>query len=181
MVSKVCHSQLSSSTLARAAHIPPWAAPVWLRVGYSLVRTAVRTRGPASTAARIPAPPAPTMTTSYRCSISIWTPSNSGNVCVERQQHVGAQHDREQHRQPEDGVQPELRRVLAGVVVDDRAHAVAAVQLGQPQQQQVPGLPERRGPALGDVVEVDPVDAAVPDQTDEEVSERQDDEDDAGE
>jgi hypothetical protein len=27
----------------------------------------VRTRGPASTAARIPAPPAPTITTSYRC------------------------------------------------------------------------------------------------------------------
>ena len=32
-VSKVCHSQLSSSTLARAAHMPPWAAPVWERVG----------------------------------------------------------------------------------------------------------------------------------------------------
>src|SRR5215218_7601627 len=30
MVSKVCHSQLSSSTLARAAHMPPWAAPVQL-------------------------------------------------------------------------------------------------------------------------------------------------------
>src|ERR1700758_545914 len=49
--------------------MPPWAAPVWLRVGYSLVRTAVRTRGPASTAARMPAPPAPTITTSYRCSL----------------------------------------------------------------------------------------------------------------
>ncbi|WP_078728299.1 hypothetical protein [Mycobacterium tuberculosis] len=36
-------------------------------MGYSLVSTAVRTRGPASTAARIPAPPAPTITTSYRC------------------------------------------------------------------------------------------------------------------
>ena len=34
--------------------MPPCAAPVWLRVGYSLVSTAVRARGPASTAARMP-------------------------------------------------------------------------------------------------------------------------------
>ena len=32
-VSKVCHSQLSSSTFASAAHMPPCAAPVWERVG----------------------------------------------------------------------------------------------------------------------------------------------------
>src|SRR4051812_19581463 len=68
IVSKVCHSQLSSSTLASAAHMPPWAAPVCERVGYSLVSTAVRARWPDSMAARIPAPPAPTMTTSY-----LWT------------------------------------------------------------------------------------------------------------
>src|SRR5215207_5647 len=67
MVSKVCHSQLSSSTLARAAHIPPWAAPVWERVGYSLVITAVRPRRELSSAARRPAPPAPTITTSKVC------------------------------------------------------------------------------------------------------------------
>src|SRR5512132_2645132 len=67
MVSKVCHSQLSSSTLARAAHMPPWAAPVWERVGYSLVITAVRARREASSAARRPAPPAPTITTSKVC------------------------------------------------------------------------------------------------------------------
>src|SRR4029453_14814318 len=67
MVSKVCHSQLSSSTFARAAHMPPWAAPVWERVGYSLVMTAVRARLEASRAARRPAPPAPTITTSKVC------------------------------------------------------------------------------------------------------------------
>src|SRR6476661_4575341 len=65
MVSKVCHSQLSSSTLARAAHMPPCAAPVCDRVGYSFVSTAVRARLPDSMAARMPAPPAPTITTSY--------------------------------------------------------------------------------------------------------------------
>src|SRR3954463_10436957 len=48
--------------------MPPWAAPVCERVGYSLVSTAVRARWPDSMAARIPAPPAPTMTTSY-----LWT------------------------------------------------------------------------------------------------------------
>ena len=41
--------------------MPPCAAPVWERVGYSLVSTAVRDRWPASRAARMPAPPAPTM------------------------------------------------------------------------------------------------------------------------
>src|SRR4029450_13041722 len=70
MVSKVCHSQLSSSTLARAAHMPPWAAPVWERVGYSLGITAVRGRRELSSAARRPAPPAPTITTSKVCC---WT------------------------------------------------------------------------------------------------------------
>ena len=45
--------------------MPPCAAPVWDRVGYSLVSTAVRLRLPDSSAARMPAPPAPTMTVSY--------------------------------------------------------------------------------------------------------------------
>ncbi len=64
MVSKVCHSQESSSTLASAAAMPPCAAPVCERVGYSFEMTAVFAPGPASMAARIPAPPAPTITTS---------------------------------------------------------------------------------------------------------------------
>ena len=44
--------------------MPPWAAPVCDRVGYSLVSTAVRACCVDSMAARMPAPPAPTMTTS---------------------------------------------------------------------------------------------------------------------
>src|SRR5207248_1436835 len=67
MVSKVCHSHESSSTLASAAHMPPWAAPVCERVGYSLVRTAVWHFPAVSMAARSPAPPAPTTTASYVC------------------------------------------------------------------------------------------------------------------
>ncbi|MEQ0575390.1 hypothetical protein ABLN97_15355 [Mycobacterium tuberculosis] len=47
--------------------MPPWAAPVWLRVGYSLVSTAVRTPRTRLDRGAIPAPPAPTITTSYRC------------------------------------------------------------------------------------------------------------------
>src|SRR5699024_12260427 len=62
------HSQLSSSTFAKAAHIPPCAAPVCERVGYSFVSTAVRVRCPASLVARMPEPPAPTITTSYFCT-----------------------------------------------------------------------------------------------------------------
>src|SRR5262249_44877657 len=154
-VSNVCHSQLSSSTLASAAHMPPCAAPVWLRVGYSLVSTAVRTRGPDSTAARIPAPPAPTITTSYRCCwITGRLSGLSGDIGVHRNDHIGAQPQRESHRQQQQAFEPEPGAVLAAVAVDDGAQAVAAVQLCQPQQRQVPELPERRGPALRDEVEV---------------------------
>src|SRR6201997_2473773 len=158
--------------------MPPWAAPVWLRVGYSLVSTAVRTRGPASTAARIPAPPAPTITTSYRCC---WiTGRLSRDVRVERHQHVGAQQTRKPHRQQQQAVEPEPRGILAAVVVDDGAQPVGAVQLRQPQQRHVPDLPERRVPALGHIVEVDSVDAVLPHQHDEQVPEGQDHQRDAG-
>ena len=44
--------------------MPPCAAPVCERVGYSFEMTAVFAPGPASIAARMPAPPAPTMTMS---------------------------------------------------------------------------------------------------------------------
>jgi hypothetical protein len=65
IVSKACHSGESSSTLPRAAHIPPCAVPVCERVGYSFEITAVLTCSDASMAARSPAPPAPTITASY--------------------------------------------------------------------------------------------------------------------
>src|ERR1051326_7144509 len=61
----MCQSQLSSPMLPSEAPIPPCAATVWERVGKTLVRTA--TLSPAcasSSAARIPEPPAPTITAS---------------------------------------------------------------------------------------------------------------------
>src|SRR6266853_3295162 len=64
-VSYMCHSHESSPMLPSAAPIPPWAATVCERVGNTLERTA--TLKPASdncSAARRPAPPAPTTTTS---------------------------------------------------------------------------------------------------------------------
>ena len=45
--------------------MPPWAATVWLRVGNTLVKHAVRSpAAPIPSVARNPAPPAPTTTTS---------------------------------------------------------------------------------------------------------------------
>src|SRR5712671_3222379 len=64
-VSYMCHSQESSPMLPSAAPIPPCAATVCERVGNTLESTA--TLNPASDncrAARSPAPPAPTTTTS---------------------------------------------------------------------------------------------------------------------
>src|ERR1700742_2209454 len=92
--------------------MPPCAAPVCERVGYSLVSTAVRTRGPASMAARMPAPPAPTITTSYlwncmggavlRCFASV-----AVEVRVEREDHERAQGEDEHGRRVEQHLQPE--------------------------------------------------------------------------
>src|SRR3984957_9971508 len=63
--------QLSPSPmLPSEAAMPPCAATVWLRVGNTFVTQAVRSPDAAMpSAARIPAPPAPTRTTSKLCSI----------------------------------------------------------------------------------------------------------------
>ena len=64
-VSYMCHCQLSSAMLPRAAPMPPWAATVWLRVGNTLVMQAVFSPAAAMPrVARRPAPPAPTTMTS---------------------------------------------------------------------------------------------------------------------
>src|SRR5256885_16686144 len=74
----MCHSQWSSSWLPSAAQMPPWAAPVWERVGYSLVSTALLTPLRASSsAAQRPAPPAPTMTAWYSW-IAVWPTTRAG-------------------------------------------------------------------------------------------------------
>ena len=58
---------------------------------------------------------------------------SASDVGVEGHQHVGAEHQREAHRQQQQAVEPEPGAVLAAVVIDDGAQAVAAVQLRQPQ------------------------------------------------
>src|SRR6478735_1309575 len=67
IVSYMCHSQLSSDMLPSDAPMPPCAATVCERVGNTLDRTATFRPARASWSdARMPEPPAPTMTTSKR-------------------------------------------------------------------------------------------------------------------
>src|SRR4029077_7517443 len=76
IVSYMCHSQLSSDMLPSAAPMPPCAATVCERVGKTLDRTA--TDKPASancSDARMPAPPAPTMSASNLRTGRTLTPS----------------------------------------------------------------------------------------------------------
>src|SRR5919108_5902333 len=121
MVSKVCHSQLSSSTLARAAHMPPWAAPVWERVGYSLVMTAVLARLELSSAARSPAPPAPTITTSNVCC---WVMGGLLALGGEGEDRQAPQRPREADDGEVHALVQQPSGVAAGVVVDDHPQPV---------------------------------------------------------
>src|SRR5512132_627220 len=66
-VSYMCHSQLSSDMLPSDAPMPPCAATVCDRVGNTLESTATLRPASASCSdARIPAPPAPTISASKR-------------------------------------------------------------------------------------------------------------------
>src|SRR6185503_6197356 len=66
----MCQRQSSACMLPSAAEMPPCAATVCERVGNTLVRQAVfRPACARPTTARSPAPPAPTTTTSYLCSV----------------------------------------------------------------------------------------------------------------
>ncbi len=69
-VSYMCQRQSSGPMLPSEAEMPPWAATVWERVGKTLVMQAVRSPAWAQpTAARRPAPPAPTTSTSNVWSV----------------------------------------------------------------------------------------------------------------
>ena len=71
-MSKAWRSGLSSPAFPSGALIPPSAAPEWLRVGWSFETSA--TSAPASNAsiaARIPAQPAPTTSTSWVPAIGV--------------------------------------------------------------------------------------------------------------
>lgn len=63
----MCQYQLSSDMLPSEAPMPPWAATVCERVGKTLDRTATfRPASASCSEARMPEPPAPTMTASKR-------------------------------------------------------------------------------------------------------------------
>src|SRR5687767_9527472 len=115
--------------------MPPWAAPVCERVGYSFVSTAVRVRSEDSRAGRTPAPPAPTMTTSYvRCAVpmavSAALASRTGGVRrvgihaqAEREDHEGGQHADAEGCEVEQPLQPETGAGALDALLDDGAEA----------------------------------------------------------
>src|SRR5699024_4522928 len=160
----------------------------------------------------MPAPPAPTITTSSvwvcmsgDCSVS-GRPGGVGRegrcagpprgsalaeggqqarlgadrARVEGEDHQRAQDDRDDHGEVEQSLEDQAETVAARVVVDDRAHAVAAVDEPQPQHQQVPDLPEGGGPFPADEGEVDALDALAQPQVHEEVAEDEDHQQQAG-
>src|SRR4029079_2389350 len=91
-VSYMCQRQSSSPMLPSAAEMPPCAATVWLRVGNTLVRLTVLSPAAARPmVARRPAPPAPTTTTSYLCSVILYALIGSSAQ--------GDAHDREQRHE----------------------------------------------------------------------------------
>src|SRR5699024_7622606 len=103
-------------------------------------RTAVRARWPDSMAARMPAPPAPTITTSYSCTcIGVRTPSGASEgfadrgeearvgtsgARLEREDDEGAEHDDDGRCHVEDDLQRHARGGTLRVVEDDRADTV---------------------------------------------------------
>src|SRR4051812_5287526 len=141
----------------------------------------------------MPAPPAPTMTTSYRWTCTTTPPLSgraeagevrgraAGRAGVEREDHERAEDDHDDEGGVQQRLQPEPGLVAVGVVVDDRPDAVRAVQHRQPQHEQVPDLPERARPLAGHEGEVDVVDALADHEVDEEVPEDEHEQDDAGE
>jgi hypothetical protein len=95
------------------------------------------------------------------------------DVRVEREYDQRPEKDDEGRGYVEQHLQPEAGLIALCVVVDDRAHAVGAMQHGQPQHGQIPGLPEGACPATGDESEVDALNTAVEDVHDEQMTQDQ--------
>src|SRR6266540_4764385 len=136
--------------------MPPWAVPVWERVGYSLEMTAVRTRSEASMAARSPAPPAPTITASY-----VWTVVTRSRRSRPPAGVEGEDDDRPQRQEPEadhveEHVHGEPRARPLHVVLHDHPQAVDPVEVRQEPEGPVPRSPERALPSQGDEPQVHP-------------------------
>src|SRR5262245_18102738 len=107
----------------------------------------MRVRVEDSSASRMPAPPAPTMTTSYVCVCISGFPlpallgallgaNREGGLGVdarvEGEDHERAEDHDEERAGDEQPLEDPARAVLLRVVVDDRPDPVEAVQLGEP-------------------------------------------------
>src|SRR5690348_582167 len=128
MVSYMCQSQWSSPMFASAAPMPPCAATVCERVGNTFESTATRRPACASSReARMPEPPAPTITASnLRTGIVISSPPQDR----ERPEEVEHQHhgDHDLRAEPE--------RVAVQVVDDDVAHPDPRVPRDRDEREQ---------------------------------------------
>src|SRR5205085_4676598 len=106
MVSYMCQSQLSSPMLPSAAPTPPCAATVCDRVGNTFESTATfRPACASSSEARMPEPPAPTITASNlrtgTAAMSATSPedrSRPDEVGDERERHGELQAEADPHR-----------------------------------------------------------------------------------
>src|SRR6185369_1935118 len=140
-VSYMCQFQLSSPMLPRDAPTPPCAATVCERVGNTLDSTAVLTPASEScSAARSPAPPAPTTTAS---NFLIATPTLS----PQNLQGPSAAADEPEHGQ---GLEGQAQAGAFDVIHPDVAHAHPGVQQQADDEQKggeaQPALAEQRLP-----------------------------------
>src|SRR4030095_1458461 len=113
----MCQSQLSSPMLPSAAPTPPCAATVWERVGKTLESTA--TRRPAcasSSAARMPEPPAPTMTASNLRTVTLLTGSSPPK-------ESRGPHEIEEEQEADDALGHQADSGRLEVIHEDVAHA----------------------------------------------------------
>src|SRR5690606_205467 len=130
-VSYMCHCQLSSPMLPSAAEMPPCAATVWERVGKTLVTQAVfRPFCARPKVARRPAPPAPTTTTSYLCSMILYAEvigsARQRDACDREQRCESADGAEEVHKQ----LERDPGATSVHVVLDDHLET----ELGMPEQ-----------------------------------------------
>src|ERR1700675_4249501 len=104
----MCHSQWSSPMLPSAAPMPPCAATVCERVGNTFESTATRSPARASSSdARMPAPPAPTMTASNL---------RTGSVMSSSPQDRGGPHQVEEEHEAHRAFGDEADRGAAEVI-----------------------------------------------------------------
>src|SRR5690606_21527530 len=100
----------------------------------------------------------------------------AGRARVEREDDEGAEHDRDGEGRGQQGLEDDARRVALGIVVDDRAHTVRAMDHREPQHEQVPDLPADVGPLARDAREVDARGPGVDPEVDDQVPEHEHDE-----